>query len=156
MKSQALFDVLINGIVTKVNEVLSPTTSSTVAFTDSLTGTVYPVGTRILDVTACGYGDDKQLPAEEVFSRADATRYTEVLGTDGNTYYVYNTLNVFGTVSLYTCSNLVMNSVIVEDYTKLPLMNLEGEVDMEKGEELMEIWEETFSSLDPGMLQKDI
>lgn len=154
MKAQALFDNLINGIVTSVNDTLSPLVETTVAITDLLSGTVYPPGTLILDENNSAYGDDGQLPAEEIFSRADIQRYTQIQGTDGNTYYIYNHVNTFGSDSLYTCSNLTINQAILEDYTKIPMLNREGESDMKKGESLMKIWEETFSNLDPGSLTK--
>lgn len=147
MKTQALFDQLINGIVTRINDILSPTTTAT--FTDT-SGNVYS-DVLVLDTANCATGTDGELPPQELFSRKNTERYTEVTADDGTVYYVYNTTNTFGNESLYTCSNLEMNQVVVGDYTKLPYKNNDG-VDMELGEALKNAWDESFSNLDPNSL----
>ena len=146
MKTQALFDTLVNGIVTAVNNVLSPTTTKAV--------TVGGVTTNmtVLDVANASFSDDGKQPAQEIFSRVDTERYTPIVDDSGDTYYVYNDKNVFGGTSLYSCSNLIMNQTILEDYTKLPLKTSEGEADMKKGEQLMKVWEDAFTNLDPSNL----
>lgn len=146
MKTQALFDTLINGIVTAINNVFSPTTTAPVTVGGVTTNM------KVLDVANCSYGDDGGLPAEEIFSRVDTQRYTAIVDDFGDTFYVYNELNVFGGTSLYSCPNLLMNQTILEDYTKLPLKTIEGEADMEKGEQLIDIWEDAFTNIDPSNL----
>lgn len=146
MKTQALFDTLINGIVTSINDVLSPTTNASVTV-GGITTTM-----KVLDTVNCSYGDDGLLPAEEIFSRKDTQRYTTIVDDFGDTYYVYNNNNVFGNTSLYTCANLVMNQTIIADYSKIPLKTAEGETDIGKAEELIKVWEDVFTNLDPGNL----
>jgi flagellar hook-associated protein 1 FlgK len=62
---------------------------------------------------------------------------------------MFNEKNVFGTDSLYTISNISINSAVQEDYTKLPFRTLEGDNDMAKTQAMVEIWNKTFSNLDP-------
>ena len=146
MKTQALFDTLINGIVTSINDVLSPTTNASITV-GGITTTM-----KVLDTVNCSYGDDGLLPAEEIFSRKDTQRYTAIVDDFGDTYYVYNNNNVFGNTSLYTCANLIMNQTIIADYSKIPLKTAEGETDIGKAEELIRVWEDVFTNLDPGNL----
>lgn len=80
------------------------------------------------------------MPPEELFSRDYTDRFIEVTGNDGNTYYVYNERNTFGSESLYTISNINMNQTIIEDYSKLPFKTLEGDNDLDKGKKLAETW----------------
>ncbi len=148
MSMQAMLDTLVNGIVTSINDILSPTTTKTFTAAD---GTVY-TDARVLDTDNCSVGEDGELPPRELFTRLYTDRYTEVQGNDGNTYYVYNENNTFGTESLYTLSNMEMNQEVVEDYSKLPFKNLEGEADMKMGEKLLSAWETPFASLNPDNL----
>ncbi len=152
VKTQSLFDALINGIVTTINDILSPTTTEVpdgvTSFTDA-DGNVYQAGTvKILDMNT-STGDDGKMPPEELFSRAETKRFIEVTGDDGNTYYMYNEYNTFGKESLYTLSNISMNQTIVENYDKLPFKTLEGDNDMAKGQQLVEAWDLKFANLDP-------
>lgn len=146
MKTQALFDTLINGIVTGINNILSPTTTASVTV-GGVTSTM-----TVLDTVNCSYGDDGALPAEEIFSRKDTERYTPIVDDFGNTFYVYNSVNVFGGTSLYSCANLQMNQTILEDYSKIPLKTAEGETDITKAEQLVKVWQDAFTNLDPGNL----
>ena len=152
VKTQSLFDALINGIVTTINDILSPTTTEApdgvTTFTDA-DGNVYQAGSvKILDMNT-STGDDGEMPPEELFSRAETKRFIEVTGDDGNTYYMYNEYNTFGKESLYTLSNISMNQTIVENYDKLPFKTLEGDNDMTKGQQLVEAWDLKFANLDP-------
>lgn len=145
MKAQALFDQLINGIVTKINDILSPTTTASFTAAD---GTVY-TDVKVLDTANCSTGEDGTFPAEELFSRKYTDRYTEVTADDGTVYYVYNETNTFGNESLYTCGNLEINQTVLEDYTKLPYLTSENEIDMDMGQALLDAWSNPFSSIDP-------
>lgn len=156
-KTQALFDKLVNGIVTMINDVFSPTTSEVpegvTTYTDA-EGNVYDASTvKILDMTT-STGDDGEMPPEELFSRKYTQRYIEVTGDDGNTYYMYNDKNTFGKESLYTLSNIELNQTINEDYSKLPFKTLEKDNDLKKGEILMEAWGKKQMNLDPGNMSK--
>jgi flagellar hook-associated protein 1 FlgK len=156
-KAQALFDKLVNGIVTAINDVFSPTTDKVpdgvTEYTDA-NGNIYDATkVKILDMTT-STGDDGKMPPEELFSRDYTDRFIEVTGNDGNTYYVYNERNTFGSESLYTISNINMNQTIIEDYSKLPFKTLEGDNDLDKGKKLAETWDNNKMCLDPSNMAK--
>lgn len=157
VKIQTTFDALINGIVTTINDILSPVTSEIPAGVTTYTdadGNVYQASdVKILDMTT-STGDDGKMPPEELFSRAETPRYVEVTGDDGKTYYMYNEKNVFGNESLYTLSNISMNQTILEDYSKLPFKTIQGDNDLEKGKKLVDAWTTGFANLNPDNLTK--
>lgn len=151
-KTQALLDKLVNGIITTINDVLSPTTSTVPTgvstYTDAA-GNTYDASTvKILD-TNTSTGDDEKMPPEELFTRNLTSRYIEVTGDDGNIYYMYNDKNTFGNKSLYTLSNVSINQVVLEDYSKLPFKTLEGDNDLQKGADLVDEWNKDQMNLDP-------
>lgn len=146
MKTQALFDQLINGIVTKMNNILSPTIPKNITV-GGVTSLV-----SVLDVENCSTGEDGELPPEELFTRNNTNRYTEITADDGTTYFVFNETNSLGFESLYTCSNIQMNQTILEDYSKLPFTTSENEVNMKMGEDLLAAWGNTFTNIDPNNL----
>ncbi|MDE7431680.1 MAG: flagellar hook-associated protein FlgK [Lachnospiraceae bacterium] len=156
-KTQALFDKLINRIVTTINDVFSPTTTEVPAGVTSYTdadGNVYDAATvKILDMTT-STGDDGVMPPEELFSRKNTQRFIEVTGDDGNTYYMYNDKNTLGKESLYTLSNIELNQTIREDYSKLPFKTVEKDNDLKKGEVLMNEWGIKQMNLDPSNMSK--
>lgn len=156
-KTQALFDKLINGIVTAINDVFSPTTSEVPAgvtkYTDADGNEYIASEVKILDMTT-STGDDGKMPPEELFSRNYTDRFIEVTGDDGNTYYVYNDKNVFGNQSLYTVLNIDLNQTIREDYSKIPFKTSEGDKDMQKGKDLVAKWNEKTMNLDPSNMSK--
>lgn len=148
MSMQAMLDTLVNGIVESINDILSPTINASFVAAD---GTVYD-NVRVLDAENCSTGDNGELPPAEMFSRTYTDRYKEVVANDGTTYYVYNDKNIFGSETLYTLSELEMNKEVVEDYSKLPFTNREGEIDMKKGVDLLAKWDEPFAELNPDNL----
>lgn len=156
-KTQALFDKLIHGIVTSINDIFSPTTSEVPAgvtkYTDAEGNEYIASDVKILDMNT-STGEDGKMPPEELFSRKHTDRFIEVTGDDGNTYYVYNEKNVFGNESLYSVSNIEMNQVIREDYSKLPFKTKEGDKDMQKGKDLVAKWNEKIMNLDPSNMSK--
>lgn len=132
----ANFDKLVNGIVEQINDVLSPTKEATVTYIDDNGNTVTYTG-RILDMDKTDYGKDSaKTPGSELFSRKYTERYLEVTGTDGNTYYLYNTENTFGGNSIYTITNLEVNPDVLQDFSVIPLNDADGKVDYNKGKEL--------------------
>lgn len=156
-KTQALFDKLVNGIVTSINDIMSPTTTKVPAgvttYTDAAGKTYNASEMKILDINT-STGNDGKMPPEELFSRNYTDRFIEVTGDDGNTYYMYNENNTFGTESLYTLSNLSMNQTVVEDYSKLPFKTLEGDNDLQKGADMVAAWNNNKMNLDPGNMSK--
>ena len=157
VKTQALFDKLIHNVVTAINDVLSPTTDEVPAgvtqYTDA-NGNVYNASdVKILDMTT-STGNDGKMPPEELFSRKYTDRYVEVTGDDGNTYYMLNNTNTLGDESLYTLSNIEMNQVILEDYSKLPFKTKQQDNDLAKGEELVVLWGKQGMTLDPNNMSR--
>ena len=162
VRAQALFDNLINGIVTMINDVFSPTIKGmpdgVTSFTDA-DGNTYPDDEfylegdiEYLDMTT-STGADGKMPPEELFVRDNTERYIEVTGDDGNTYYILNRKNGMGFESLYKCGNLSINQKIVDDYSKLPFTTQpEKEEDFAKSAELVERWGEKFTNLNPDSL----
>ncbi|MDE6252037.1 MAG: flagellar hook-associated protein FlgK [Lachnospiraceae bacterium] len=162
VRAQALFDNLINGIVTMINDVFSPTIKGmpdgVTSFTDA-DGNTYPDdefymegNIEYLDMTT-STGADGKMPPEELFVRDNTERYIEVTGDDGNTYYILNRKNGMGFESLYKCGNLSINQRIVDDYSKLPFTTQpEKEEDFAKSAELVERWGEKFTNLNPDSL----
>lgn len=157
VKTQALFDKLINTVVTTINDVLSPTTDEVpdgvTQYTDA-NGNVYNAADVKILNTNTSTGNDGEMPPEELFSRKYTERFIEVTGDDGKTYYMYNEINTLGKESLYTLSNLEMNQVIEEDYSKLPFKTIQGDNDLAKGAELVDIWNERNMTLDPNNMSK--
>ncbi len=161
VKSEALFDNLINGIVTTINNVFSPMTKGmpdgVTSFTDA-NGKTYPDGVtytadniEVLDMST-STGSDGEMPPQELFSRIGVDRYIEVTGDDGNTYYIFNKLDSRGYESLYKCGNLEINPKILDSYAKIPFTTKEGEEDYQKANKLLEAWNGKFSNLDPDSL----
>lgn len=162
VKAEAMFDNLINGIVTKINNIFSPTIKGmpegVTSFTDA-DGKTYPDGKfytedsiEYLDMTT-STGADGKMPPEELFKRKNTDRYIEVTGDDGKTYYILNKTNIMGNESLYKCGNVGINQAVVDDYSKLPFTTQpEGEEDFAKSARLAEGWGEKFSNLDPDSL----
>ncbi len=160
MTTQALFDKLINGIVTSINDVLAPNKEEELTTDLTLTDefgntTTYPAGTKLIvldqDKASKGSDADKTI-GTELFSRLDASRYTKMETAGGEIYYIYNENNEFGTESLYKLGNLSINNEVREDYGLLPFTNKEGEEDLKMGEELIKVWESAFTNLDPSDL----
>ncbi|MCI6499443.1 flagellar hook-associated protein FlgK [Lachnospiraceae bacterium HCP1S3_C3] len=164
VKAEALFDNLVHGIITTINDIFAPNIKGmpdgVTSFTDA-DGNVYPDGElyneddiEYLDVTT-SVGKDGKLPPEELFSRDNTERYIEVTGDDGNTYYILNKKNGMGYESLYKCGNVSVNSKIIDDYSKLPFTTQgEGDEDFAKATKLANKWSEEFSNLDPNNTTK--
>ena len=152
MSMQAMLDTLVNGIITSINDVMSPKASETVSFVGA-DGTVY-TNVEVLDAENCSVGADGKLPPAELFSRLYTERYVEVTANDGTVYYVYNDKNIFGTESLYTLNNIEINQEVISDYSKLPFTTKEGEIDLAMGLAMVEAWNNPFASLNPDNLTK--
>ena len=114
--TMAVFDRLVNGIVTQINDMLCPNTTQTnnfnftlkngqtgtyaydqatqtgsITYTDPNTGKTLKVdGVLFLDTDKASFSQDGSVQGTELFARADTERYTVITGSDGNTYYLYN------------------------------------------------------------------
>ena len=128
-RSIANFDKMVNNIVEKINNVLSPMKDATVTYVDGNGKTVTYTG-KVLDM------DANKTPGTELFSRKYTDRYKEVTGTDGQTYYIYNTQNESGMDSIYTIANIEINPDVLYDFSVLPLSQKDGKVDYDRAKEL--------------------
>jgi flagellar hook-associated protein 1 FlgK len=147
------FDTLIHGIVTSVNDVLSPNTTVT-----DVNGVTY----TILDTEKAGkgFGEGNEVQGTELFSRKGLDRYTEqtitVIGDDGNpktqTVQVYNEEDANDYYSLYTLGQITVNDDLVKNPSLLPLTKVNGEEYQEVANELLDLWNSNFSTLDPNSL----
>lgn len=162
MKTQAMFDQLINGIVSEVNNILSPMKEETmVGPTNYIAedGTVISFNAgdkvRFLDQEKASYGNDAdKTMGTELFSRKDAERYVKATSPTGETVYIYNEKNEFGDDSLYTLGNIEINKRVLDNYAYLPLTNGQGEADFVKAEELYNVWERNFDNINPDNMTK--
>lgn len=106
----------------------------------------------ILDMDKTDYGmDADKTVGGELFSRQNTERYVVIQGADGSDIYVHNNQNERGDRSEYKLGNLIMNSEVSQDVSKIPLTTYEGKEDMSRGQELVDAWNNDFASLNPEM-----
>lgn len=145
LSAQAEFDQLMHGIMTAINDVLSPLTTASFTGTD---GTVYN-NVKVWDEEKGCVGDDGQKPGRELFVRRGMERYTAVEGTDGKTYYVYNEEDTTDTSKMYTTYGVSINPDLLEAESNLPYLRQNGEVAQSMAEELAAVWEKKGLILNP-------
>ncbi len=148
METQAQVDYLVHEIVTTMNNIFCPNTAleNDVTLAD---GTVLTKGTLVLDAENCYVGIDGSLPPRELFERMGTERYTEVLGTDNKTYYVYNVENPSDPNTLYNINNLQVNDELTKQITLLPAYMQDGSVAYELGEKLASAWDVQGLNISP-------
>lgn len=139
MEVEAQIDTLFSRIVKAMNDVYCPNVESKDAIT-SVDGTVYPAGTKILDADKCARGVDGKLPPRELFTRVGVDRYTEVTGTDGKTYYIYNEEDPNNTSTMYSIGSVSINSDLKRQITLMPAYTANGAVDYDFGHRLANAW----------------
>lgn len=154
----AEFDLLINGVVEGINDILCPNTTAGEAGVAGATATdahgntiTLTADTVILDKNAAGYGsDDDKTQGTELFTRNHTERYIKYEDDiTGEIYYVYNELNEFGGESLYSLGNITVNTLIEQNPALLPLVTVEGEEDMERAAALADLWDKALLKLTP-------
>jgi flagellar hook-associated protein 1 FlgK len=127
MTVQAQFDNLVHGVVTMINNTLSPT--------------VGPPGARTMDPNA-PYGLNGE-QGIELFTRKYMDRYDS-----GGVLNEEDTTNEF---SLYSAGNIEINPDILVDYNKLTISMNQGVAgDSTIIENILAKWQEPFSTLEPG------
>ncbi|MEG1362157.1 MAG: flagellar hook-associated protein FlgK [Lachnospiraceae bacterium] len=151
---QAQLDQMVHGVVTAVNQILSPTVSQEITV-GGLTQTVH-----VWDAINGAVGKDKKGPGQELFSRNFDSRYREVIDDAGKTWYVYNEedtgKNAYGekipvdTTTLYSINNITVNPILIEDETKLPSLTANGDIDYNLGKQLGAVWDQRIMKLTPG------
>ena len=131
-----------------MNDVYCPNLESDSEIT-SVDGTVYPAGTKILDAENCARGVDGKLPPRELFTRVGVDRYTEVTGTDGKTYYVYNEEDPDNSSTMYSIGSVTINSDLKKQITLMPAYTANGAVDYDFGHRLADAWNVKDMVLNP-------
>ncbi|MBE5923060.1 MAG: flagellar hook-associated protein FlgK [Lachnospiraceae bacterium] len=145
----AQFDQLINGIVTKINDVLCPNKEIELADGSKI---------MVLDEENAGYGmgDRNQVQGTELFIRNTMPRYTEQTVTlaDGTsaTVQVYNQESASNYLSLYSMGNIQVNDELIKNPSLLPLTNLQNEELQSVADQLIHIWDEPFTTIGPNSL----
>lgn len=145
----AQFDQLIHGIVTKINDVLSPNKEITLKDGSTI---------QVLDEEKAGYGmgESNRIQGIELFTRRTVSRYEEqqvTLNTGETiTVQVYKEEDTDDYLSLYTLGNIKINDELVKNPSLLGLSNLQGEELQETADALVKMWDEDFSVLNPNSL----
>lgn len=158
MSVQAEFDQLIHGIVTTVNDVLSPNKEVT-----SVDGTKI----KILDTDKAPVGlDDNSTMGEALFNRKSMDRYSEeqeiqILDESGATVTitarVYNDEDKANNYSLFTLGEIEVNPKVMQNYALIPLSSNtgSGDFDIDTVNQLLTKWQEKFSTLNPNTLTEN-
>ncbi len=159
METEAEVDRLFHYIATSINDLLAPNISAGDALnlgTGTLTATdangntyVIDANTKILDTANCSVGADKSLPPAELFTRRGVDRYTEVTGADGNTYYIYNEEDTTDTAKCYCITGCEINSELLREESKLPMMRQDGAVNYALADQLQDLWDASSMTIDP-------
>jgi flagellar hook-associated protein 1 FlgK len=127
MRAQAQFDNLIHGIVTMVNNIVSPN---------------LPGPPATLDIANAPYGLNGT-QGIEIFSRKNMDRYDSL----GN----YNEEDPNNLYSLYSAGNIRLNPQVLADYNKIALSQNPGyDGDSQVVSKMLKQWDTAFSTLEPG------
>ena len=158
MTVQAQFDQLIHGIVTTINDILSPNREVTLADGTKI---------KILDDEKAPIGMDvDKTMGEGLFSRKSMNRYsdyTEIEIENGLGGYEFITARVYmaedpsDNYSLFTLGEIEVNRKILQNYSIIPLSSNSGtgEYDIETAQKLLTAWQTPFSTLSPNTLTRN-
>ena len=161
----ATFDQLIHGMVTGINDILSPNKEITLSDGTKMT---------VLDEEKAGVGlgsGNDTIQGTELFTRNGVSRYTDrtvsVLQEDGTvatmTVKEYNKEDTYTTdpvtgdrmidkTSLYTLGNLQVNQELLSNPSLLPINSKDGGEYQEITNELLQLWQSDFATLNPNTL----
>jgi flagellar hook-associated protein 1 FlgK len=145
----AQFDVLVNAMVTDINDTLCPNKEVTLADGSTI---------KILDEekAGIGMGTGNEYAGTELFVRNGTSRYTEQTITldDGTTMTakVYNEENEDDYKTLYTSGNITVNSALQQNPSLLPLSYVNGEEAQDVVDKLLAQWNEKFATVSPNSL----
>jgi flagellar hook-associated protein 1 len=170
---QAQLDMLIHGIVTSMNDILSPNVEATQTLPDGSTVTL-----KVLSPDAPMGMDSNKTQGTELFSRKSTSRYDydnpiyvkAQQDANGNTIYVtcdendagaiktyaYNEEDPSDRYTLYTLGEIEINKEVLADYSKIPLSTSTGTGDYAYNgvaKKLSEIWKQPFTTLNPNVLK---
>lgn len=153
---QAQFDQLIHGVVTAINDILSP--NKKVSNSDG------SASITILDREKAPVGMDKNYTmGEALFNRKTVDRYREPTAAEMADYgltaddRVYNEEDYNDNYTLFTLGQIEINKNIKSNYSLIPLSSNSrtGEVDVKTAEALVAKWKEPFATLSPNTLTKN-
>jgi flagellar hook-associated protein 1 FlgK len=145
----AQFDVLVNAMVTGINDTLCPNKEVTLADGSTI---------KILDEEAAGIGmgNGNEYAGTELFVRNGTSRYTEQTITldDGTTMTakVYNEEDASDYNTLYTTGNISVNTALLQNPSLLPLSYVNGEEAQDVVDKLLAQWNEKFATVSPNSL----
>ncbi len=174
INAQSEMDILVHGIVTAVNDLLSPTTTAGEAYSDfqdangnialydaagnaildNLGNQVYlSADARVADTTNCSVGSDGEIPPRELFVRSGADRYTTYYMDNGDgTYtpvYVYNEEDPTDQATCYTTHSLSINEELVTNQSLLAYKTQNGAINYDLSEQISELWDANLLQLNP-------
>jgi flagellar hook-associated protein 1 FlgK len=150
---QAQFDQLIHGVVTAINDILSP--NKKVSNGDG------SASITILDRDKAPVGmDSKHTMGEALFNRKTVDRYREPTAAEMADFgltaddRVYNEEDYDDTYTLFTLGQIKINPNIRSNYSLIPISSNSntGEVDVKTAEALVSKWKEPFATLSPNTL----
>lgn len=153
MTVQAQFDQLIHGVVTAINDILSP--NKKVSNGDG------SASITILDRDKAPVGmDSKHTMGEALFNRKTVDRYREPTAAEMADFgltaddRVYNEEDYDDTYTLFTLGQIKINPNIRSNYSLIPISSNSntGEVDVKTAEALVSKWKEPFATLSPNTL----
>jgi flagellar hook-associated protein 1 FlgK len=152
---QAQFDQLIHGVVTTINNILSP--NKEVKLTND-------TKILILDTMNAPVGmDPNHTMGEALFNRKSMERYSElqkieIYDDEGNKVEVeariYNGEDPEDNYSLFTIGEIEVNEKILQNYSYIALSSNSGsgDFDIKAAEKLLTEWQKPFSTLSPNTL----
>lgn len=180
MATQAQFDQLVHGVVTMINDALSPNVSVSQYSTNMKLSTPtafvkYPDGSNhavtsdmmLWDQANAPIGEDvNKTPREALFDRKNTDRYTKVdlIAADGTTKigeaYLYNKEDSTDNYSLFTLGEIEVNGNIKKDSSLLPLTSnsTSGESGAYNSKLLSDLtskWQKKFAAVDPNTATKN-
>ncbi len=159
MSVQAEFDQLIHGIVTTVNDILSPNKEVTLSDGSTI---------KILDEESAPVGmDDDKTMGEALFNRKSMDRYSEeqeieILNEETGLYEtitarIYNEEDPTDNYSLFTLGEIEVNENILHNYSYIALSSNtgSGDFDVKAAEKLLSQWQKPFATLSPNTLTEN-
>lgn len=155
MTIQAQFDQLIHGLVTKINDILSPNKKITIVEN----GVEKEISILDEDTAPIGMGEGNDKAGTELFSRKNMKRYekVEVYLPGSNTpieVWRYNEEDVNDPYSLYTLGEIEVNPEVLKNLSIIPLSskNNTGDYDSSICDQLVDLWNKDFGTLGPNNL----
>lgn len=165
MTVMSQFDMLIHGVVTSLNDMLSPNKTITVVNEDGTRSQI-----AVLDEENAPVGmDEDETMGEGLFNRKGVDRYTSVdvnvvtKDENGNEIIKQMTVRKYtqedpkSNYSLFTLGEIEMNEEIINNYSKIELSENYNAGDfsyMGVVQDMINMWDEQFATISPNTLTK--